>query len=406
MLPRVKMTTTSSERSLAIDSDLKTPTLFLYSRSGSIPYLSWNFINQTPGVIFSGNSDAIGGDRRKANFVKLNVADFVNNLTDGEYRCDWFVRQPAYFDGCKFILTLFDPLQKYRDYKCTDDCVAVHSIHGKQMVSVSQLETISKSVGAKYCQSLAVINTPPAVGKKWTNKAVARTMKFLDDTVSPNSTEERKQIWATLTGGYSSFDRAISAKKIAEFSSKLSGVIIDGFFGYQSEIEAHSYQKCKEILTESVLCNLPESLPRALWGAFLPDDMLGAIRDGIDILDTSICTLLSEKGFALPSPLIDMGNVKLRFSRTDGDADCLLDLNAECHREEVKRVISDQCECHTCSGGFTRAYINHMLKRSEMNGTMLLQIHNHFTLTHFMFNIHSLLGGGLFHTLLVNSRLL
>lgn len=39
-------------------------------------------------------------------------------------------------------------------------------------------------------------------------------------------------------------------------------------------------------------------------------------------------------------------------------------------------VIGEHCECYTCSQGFSRAYINHLLQTKELLGRILLQMHN------------------------------
>lgn len=415
-------------RQLFLDSNpkLSTPILALYTHSGSIPCLSWNFIRKSGAVLYKDHVEQ-SGDDEAADLVKLNLSDFVNNLENGEYCCESFELQSKYFNNCLFMLTLFDPLKCYQDYKSTDDFIPMSSLHGKRTISVSQISNLAKNIDVQFCQSLAVINTPPNVGRKWTAKAVQRSIKFLDDTIvhkemigEPDISLKRKhktefcqpKIWATVTGGYSSVDRIVSAKNVSEVNCKLNGVIIDGFYGYQTDapIEPFSYKKCQTLLNESVLNNLPTKLPRALWGAFLPHEMLQMIHDGIDILDSSICTLLSERGEALPSPLIDTKEILLRFHLQPINIDnsspsCIINLSEDCYAN-INMPISSDCKCYTCDiGAYSRAYINHMLKRKEMNGTMLLQIHNHFVLTQFFANIRTLIVTGQFDTLLVNSAL-
>uniref|UniRef100_A0A6P6XXZ4 Uncharacterized protein LOC113792492 n=1 Tax=Dermatophagoides pteronyssinus TaxID=6956 RepID=A0A6P6XXZ4_DERPT len=145
-----------------------------------------------------------------------------------------------------------------------------------------------------------------------------------------------------------------------------------------------------------------------------PDTIIRLIRSGIQIFDSSICTLLTNRGRALPSPLISNVEPKLLFERSttetiDDDDDpnpsIILDLNNISFKNS-DRLISNKCKCYTCNNGFTRSYINHLLKRNEINSRILLQIHNHYVLTEFFKRIRLIIIDGCFDQLLVNSNVL
>ncbi len=40
------------------------------------------------------------------------------------------------------------------------------------------------------------------------------------------------------------------------------------------------------------------------------------------------------------------------------------------------RVIEAGCDCHTCSSGFSRAYLRHLFMANEMLGPILVSLHN------------------------------
>jgi queuine tRNA-ribosyltransferase len=44
--------------------------------------------------------------------------------------------------------------------------------------------------------------------------------------------------------------------------------------------------------------------------------------------------------------------------------------------ERDTRPLDDDCGCYTCRSGFSRAYLRHLDKCSEMLGPMLATIHN------------------------------
>ena len=41
-----------------------------------------------------------------------------------------------------------------------------------------------------------------------------------------------------------------------------------------------------------------------------------------------------------------------------------------------QRVLDEHCDCPACAGGFTRAYIHHLVRQGEMLGGILLSQHN------------------------------
>lgn len=46
--------------------------------------------------------------------------------------------------------------------------------------------------------------------------------------------------------------------------------------------------------------------------------------------------------------------------------------------------LDEGCTCPVCTGGFTRAYIHHLVKQQEMLGAILLSMHNIYFLLDLM----------------------
>lgn len=414
---------------------LATPRLALYTKTGCIPYINFNFVRNTDGIFYRDKS--ANGETQETiqnELLIINVADLLDLYSSNVL--EHFAQQ-TYFKNYGFMITMFNPLSSsYFDLKSTPDSIPVMTVQGKKMVTVKDMDKIVKQINSEHFQSLADINTPPIAKKKWTAKAVNRSSQFLEQTInlladcetvkSDDSCNKRiklngssaplkmGRVWATITGGYSIKDRVDSCRNVSQHDDKLFGFVIDSFYGYHSNRDEASYfdsfHDCAQLLREHILPNLPSVKPRALWGAFLPDDMIRAISYGIDVLDSSICTTLTQRSLALPSPLIDMDHVRLRFIRIGncGDDDqnnpsptTLLDLGSSIHQRS-NIPMSSSCQCYTCCRSYSRAYINHLLKRNELNGSMLLQIHNHYTLTQFMGHLRQLIRMGQFHRLLLS----
>ena len=100
---------------------------------------------------------------------------------------------------------------------------------------------------------------------------------------------------------------------------------------------------------------LPEDRPRYLMGVGKPDDIVGAVERGIDMMD---CVLPSRSG-RTGQGWTRRGAVNLRNAR---------------HRDDA-RPLDDACPCPACRN-YSRAYLHHVVKADEIIGSMLLTWHN------------------------------
>ena len=107
--------------------------------------------------------------------------------------------------------------------------------------------------------------------------------------------------------------------------------------------------------------NMPSDKPRYLMGVGKPDDLIGAVKRGVDMFDCVLPTRSGRTGQAFTS----RGTVNIKNARH------ILD----------KRPLDNNCNCHTCKN-FSRAYLHHLFKAQEILGLMLLSWHNiHFYIT-------------------------
>ena len=103
---------------------------------------------------------------------------------------------------------------------------------------------------------------------------------------------------------------------------------------------------------------LPGHAPRYLMGVGTPQDIVAAVRAGIDLFDCVLPTRNARNGWAYTS----VGTVKLK--------------NAV-YRNDV-RPLDEGCACYTCQN-FTRAYLHHLQRVNEILGARLNTLHNvHF----------------------------
>jgi len=100
---------------------------------------------------------------------------------------------------------------------------------------------------------------------------------------------------------------------------------------------------------------LPANKPRYLMGVGKPDDIVEAVRRGIDMFDCVLPTRSGRTGqaFTADGP-INIRNA--RFAEDEGPLDA-------------------DCPCPTCST-YSRAYVYHLVRSGEILGAMLMTEHN------------------------------
>ncbi len=100
---------------------------------------------------------------------------------------------------------------------------------------------------------------------------------------------------------------------------------------------------------------LPVDRPRYLMGVGKPDDIVGAVKRGIDMMD---CVLPSRSG-RTGQVFTRRGVVNIKNARHADDP----------------RPLDEACTCPACSN-YSRAYLHHVFRAQEMISGMLLTWHN------------------------------
>jgi queuine tRNA-ribosyltransferase len=100
---------------------------------------------------------------------------------------------------------------------------------------------------------------------------------------------------------------------------------------------------------------LPADKPRYLMGVGKPDDIVGAVARGIDMMD---CVLPSRSG-RTGQAWTRRGHVNIKNARHQDDP----------------RPLDENCTCPACRG-YSRAYLHHVFRAQEMISGMLLTWHN------------------------------
>lgn len=139
-------------------------------------------------------------------------------------------------------------------------------------------------------------------------------------------------------------------------SDSLAGLADIGFDGYA--IGGLSVGEPKEDMIrvlDHLKARMPVDKPRYLMGVGKPEDIVEAVRRGIDMFDCVMPTRNARNGHLFTRS----GVIKIR--------------NAV-HKRDT-RPLDDSCDCYTCQN-FSRSYLHHLDKCGEILGAQLNTIHN------------------------------
>ncbi|MEL6170006.1 MAG: tRNA guanosine(34) transglycosylase Tgt [Pseudomonadota bacterium] len=100
---------------------------------------------------------------------------------------------------------------------------------------------------------------------------------------------------------------------------------------------------------------LPEDRPRYLMGVGKPDDIVGAVLRGIDMMDCVLPTRSGRTGQLFTR----RGVVNIKNARHADDP----------------RPLDEECGCPACQN-YSRAYLHHLFRSGEILGSMLMTWHN------------------------------
>ena len=173
-------------------------------------------------------------------------------------------------------------------------------------------------------------------------------------------------LFGIVQGGMYKDLREISLNKLIEID--FDGIALGGLSVGESKKEK------KEIL-EFMSDKLPKDKPRYLMGVGTPEDIVEAVRYGIDMFDCVLPTRNARNGQLFTSE----GVINIR--------------NSEFKNSD--EPIDKNCE-NKVSQKYSRAYLNHLQRTNEMLGSMLATYHNIYYYQSLMQGIRDSIKNNLF----------
>ena len=136
----------------------------------------------------------------------------------------------------------------------------------------------------------------------------------------------------------------------------IDGLANIGFDGYA--IGGLSVGEPKEEMLgtlDHLMPHMPVDAPRYLMGVGTPEDMVEAVRRGVDMFDCVMPTRNARNGYLFTS----QGTLRIRNSQFQYDT----------------KPVEEGCGCYTCQN-YSRAYLRHLDKTNEILGARLNTTHN------------------------------
>ncbi len=222
--------------------------------------------------------------------------------------------------------------------------------------------------------AMAFDECPPALAdRKYVTDSVDRTYRWLircvdemkrlnslEDTINPD-----QLLFGINQGAIYDDIRIDHAKRISELD--LPGYSIGGLSVGETNEEMYR-------VLDAVVPYLPKEKPTYLMGVGTPTDILEAVDRGVDFFD---CVYPTRNG--------RHGHVYTHYGKLNM-------FNASFEMDE--RPIEVGCGCPACKGGYSRAYIRHLLKAKEMLGMRFCVLHNLYYYNHLMEEIRDAIDEG------------
>jgi queuine tRNA-ribosyltransferase len=187
----------------------------------------------------------------------------------------------------------------------------------------------------------------------------ARSRRAFDELGNPNN------LFGIVQGGVHEHLRRRSAEDLV-------GIGFDGYAVGGLAVGEPEEERNRTL--DFTVPMLPADKPRYLMGVGRPEDIVEAVRRGIDMFDCVMPTRNARNGFLF----VPEGTLRIRNAKFADDT----------------RVIEEGCDCHACANGFSRAYLRHLDRCNEILASQLATMHNLRHYQRLMAGLREAIAGG------------
>jgi len=229
---------------------------------------------------------------------------------------------------------------------------------------------IQRQIGADIIMAFDEC-TPDTATAQYTREALDRTHRWAEQCKIYWEEHKRQSVYGKyqalfgiIQGAQHRDLREESARTIA--STGFDGIAVGG------ETIGYNMSKTLEIL-EWIRPFLPKDKPLYCMGIGRdPQNIVDAVLAGVDMFDCVAPTRLARNG-ALYHGYLDTKDKQPNF--VSEYVKGRLNIGNEQFSQDHQPVQKD-CDCSTCSAGYSRAYLRHLYKTKELSYYRLASIHN------------------------------
>ncbi len=176
--------------------------------------------------------------------------------------------------------------------------------------------------------------------------SMERSLRWARRSREAHGEDDGGTLFGIVQGGMYAHLRAASLAGLQEIG--FAGYAIGGLSVGEPEAE-------RLAVLDDLMPQMPADKPRYVMGVGRPEDLVEAVRRGVDMFDCVMPSRNARNGHLF----VSSGTLRIRNSRFRDDL----------------APLEEGCECYTCQH-YSRAYLHHLDKTREMLGARLNTVHN------------------------------
>jgi len=216
---------------------------------------------------------------------------------------------------------------------------SLHELTPERSIAIQHL------LGADVTMALDECTPYPAPAEA-VEASMEMSMRWAERSRSSFVERPGQGVFGIVQGGVHADLRLRSAARLIEIG--FDGYAVGGLAIGEGQVTTFA-------VLDATVPALPQDRPRYLMGIGKPADLVGAVLRGIDMFD---CVLPTRSGRTAQA-FTRNGTLNLRNARHADDP----------------MPLDPECRCPACAG-YSRAYLHHLSRSSEILGSMLLTAHN------------------------------
>ncbi len=259
--------------------------------------------------------------------------------------------------------------------KITDDGVEFtsHLDGSKHMFTPEKAIEIQRNIGADIIMAFDEC-TPDDASPAYTQEALNRTHAWAKRCVEYWQSKQKlsaqgsyQALFGIIQGAMHKELREASAREIASLG--FDGIAFGG------ETIGYNMKGTVEVM-DWVRPMIPENKPRYAMGLGRdPQDILDAVRAGYDMFDCVAPTRLARNGAVYAGELDVSSDDPAKWTFNSSFVKGRMQIGNAQWMSDASTIQKD-CDCYTCSQGFSKAYLNHLYRSEELLYYRLASIHN------------------------------